>query len=40
MVEQLLPLMNHAQRAIVEQEHLHGGVVDGRGRHFLAVHLE
>ncbi len=39
-IEELLPLMNHAESAVVEDKHLHRNIVDGCGGHFLAVHLE
>src|SRR5512134_816388 len=38
--EQFLPLPDHPQRAVVEDDHLHGDAVLHRGRHLLDVHLD
>lgn len=40
VVEQALPLMNHAQRRIVHEKNLHVDALDGSSCHFLNVHLE
>ena len=40
VIEQLLPLMHHAERSIVHEGNLDRNVVNGGGCHFLAVHLK
>lgn len=40
VIEQLLPLMHHAERSIVHEGNLDRNAVDGGGCHFLAVHLK
>ena len=40
LIEELLPLVNHAERAIVNDNYLDGNAVNSCRCHFLAVHLE
>ncbi len=40
LVEKPLPLMDHAEAAVVHEQHLHGHAVHGRRRHLLHVHLK